>query len=180
MCVGEDIELSDGEEEEEGEEAGPASNELVYDDFYRPDSDYGSDVEDDGMVDRIKKAAVKSRSIGDVEKIGPLFIQKNADGDIFYTRSFREPYVPLPAGSSDDVAEVNKLLKYSVVCYAETAGHAPVFGQPFVTPPSSSARKQAEKKAAEKAEIDAAVSPVPSPRLCPVSVMRCRCPRYCR
>lgn len=62
---GEDIMDSEGEEEE-------GDNELEYNDFFRRDNDYGSDVDSDGEG---VAAAIVQRREGE-ERIGPRFLRK--------------------------------------------------------------------------------------------------------
>jgi len=64
---GEDIADSAGEEEEGG-------NDLEYDDFFRRDNDYGSDVDSDGEG---VAAAIVQRRDGE-ERIGPRFLRRGA------------------------------------------------------------------------------------------------------
>lgn len=68
---GEDIADSDGEEEEEG------GNELEYDEFFRRDNDYGSDVDSDGEG----VAAGQTQRREGEEKIGPRFLRRRAPAD---------------------------------------------------------------------------------------------------
>ena len=68
---GEDIEDSDGDDEE-------GANELEYDDFFRHDDDFGSDVDDDGDV--VAAVAIQKRE-GE-EALGPTFIRTRTTSQI--------------------------------------------------------------------------------------------------
>ena len=68
---GEDIEDSDGDDEE-------GANELEYDDFFRHDDDFGSDVDDDGDV--VAAVAIQRRE-GE-EALGPTFIRTRTASQI--------------------------------------------------------------------------------------------------
>lgn len=72
---GEDIAMSDGSRDEEDDEEG--GNELEYDDFFRHDNDFGSDIDsdDEGMV-----CTSLPMSLGKMkeESVGPRFITNKA------------------------------------------------------------------------------------------------------
>lgn len=68
---GEDIEDSDGDDEE-------GANELEYDDFFRHDDDFGSDVDDDGDV--VAAVAIQKRE-GE-EALGPTFLRTRTTSQI--------------------------------------------------------------------------------------------------
>ena len=68
---GEDIEDSDGDDEE-------GANELEYDDFFRHDDDFGSDVDDDGDV--VAAVAIQKRE-GE-EALGPCFLRTRTSAQV--------------------------------------------------------------------------------------------------
>ena len=65
-CSGEDIGESD--EEEDGE-----ADELIYDDFFRQDNDFGSDADSDG--EQASAAAIQRRD--GMEILGPRFLTRH-------------------------------------------------------------------------------------------------------
>ena len=68
---GEDIEDSDGDDEE-------GANELEYDDFFRHDDDFGSDVDDDGDV--VAAVAIQKREGEEI--LGPTFLRSKTTAQI--------------------------------------------------------------------------------------------------
>jgi hypothetical protein len=121
---GEDIADSDGEEEE-------GDNELEYNDFFRRDNDYGSDVDSDGEG---VAAAIVQRREGE-ECIGPRFLRKAAasprDGTPAQPLSLRLcPETRSLVGCLDKEKDVQRLRSYPAVVYsyAALASAVPVLG----------------------------------------------------
>lgn len=127
VLLGEDIAMSDGEDENDPDE-------LEYDDVFVRDNDFGSDVGSDGEV----MAKVAMRAAGD-ERLGPRFALSNRiaieDRDeicfIFDVNSKRSTVYSAEArghveGQCDN--ELQQLCNYTTVIYAHSESLMPKLG----------------------------------------------------
>lgn len=168
---GEDIAMSDGEDsEQEGETGAGYPDGTEYDEFYRPDSDYGSDIEDENEALLIKNSRRQQNKGVEVERYGPCFITSGVaaaevGARVTPERETRIQYF-CPSQPNANTTNTNnpnaKLLNYGTVFYPHTSAYLPVLGQNVQKMGKSSdtldQSKSKLKKKSEQTALEAAVS----------------------
>jgi hypothetical protein len=126
LKIGEDIDISDGEDED-------GEDELEYDDVFVRDNDFGSDVGSDGEV--MAKVAMRVRE-GE-ERLGPKFIKadisviEDIDGCVSSYGVVARSVIKFKNDEwiyVDKDVESNRLSSYTTIIYPNHAAFIPILG----------------------------------------------------